>query len=110
MGLVLGLVLIWQFWQVNRPYLYQYFFIYPTTKDAIAAFHVYAVEMGKEINQEEDSDVAFVLPRNTAAGDVNQNFTVDFLTAVKQPPAAHYWLIDDERTLPEDLTRIARRS
>ncbi len=106
-GLLLGLLLMWQFWQVNKPLLNYYFFVFPKINDTIAAFHVYAVELAEEINREEFPGTAFVLPRDTAAGDINPNFTVDFLTAVAQADAEHYWVVDDERTMADDLTRIA---
>ncbi len=103
-----ALLLIWQFAPTNWAILHDYFYIYPNTNDAKAAYHVYAVEMAKVINQETNPDVAFILPRNTAAGDVFRNFTTDFLVELAQPPAAHYWVIDDETTLPDDLTKIAK--
>jgi len=106
-GLLIGLWLGWQFWQVNQPFLYDYFFVYPQTNDAQAAFHVYAVEMAKEINREPDPGANFILLRNTAAGETHPNFTTDFLTELAQPPAAHTWVEDDERTLPAALTAAA---
>ena len=99
--------LIQVFWQANAVSLYRYFYLFPETNDAKAAYHVYAVEMANEINREPRADVAFILPRNTAAGDVFRNFTTDFLTELEQPPAAHYWVIDNEDTLPTDLTAAA---
>jgi hypothetical protein len=106
-GVVLGLWLGWQLYQANKLPLDRYFYIFPQTDDAKAAYHVYAVEMAAEINHEPDADVAFILPRDTAAGDVFRNFTTDFLTELEQPPAAHYWVIDDERTLANDLAIAA---
>ena len=53
------------------------------------------------------AEVAFILPRNTAAGEVYQNFTTDFLTELAQSPAAHYWVVDNETTLADDLTEAA---
>ena len=106
-GLVIAVYLITILWQANSRVLYNYFVFYPQTNDAKAAYHVYAVEMAEEINREPSSDVAFILPRNTAAGDVFRNFTTDFLTELAEPPAAHYWVIDDERTLADDLTTAA---
>jgi len=100
-------ILIWVVGQASAAKLYAYFYLFPETNDAKAAYHVYAVEMAEEINQVPSADVAFILPRNTAAGDVYQNFTTDFLTELQQPPAAHYWVIDDERTLAADLTAAA---
>lgn len=106
-GLLIALGLLGILWRANAAGLYQYFYVFPYTNDAQAAYHVYAVEMAKTINQDPRSEAAFILPRNTAAGDVNPNFTTDFLTELEQPPAAHYWVIDDERTLAADLTQAA---
>jgi hypothetical protein len=95
---------------VAREFAYRfnlYFYIFPHTDDAKAAYHVYAVDMAKEINREDDDRVAFVLPRNTAAGDIFPNFTTDFLTELEQPLAEHYWVIDNEETLVDDLTKAA---
>lgn len=103
-GLALALGLAWLLGRATSNTFYSYFYIFPHTKDAKAAFHVYAVELAEIINQEPSAGVAFILPRNTAAGDVFQNFTTDFLTELAQPPAAHYWVIDDERTLARALT------
>lgn len=103
----LVLVLAWNFWQASAQSLYQYFYVFPKTNDAQAAYHVYAVKMAEEINREPRADVAFILPRNTAAGDIARNFTTDFLTDLAQPPAAHYWVVDNEAILPADLTAAA---
>jgi hypothetical protein len=106
-GLVLALVLIWGLWPAIVAHLHSYFYVFPTTNDTKAAYHVYAVEMAQEINTESRPAVAFILPRNTAAGDVYRNFTTDFLVELEQPPAAHYWVIDNEETLADDLTAAA---
>ncbi|HRV91472.1 MAG TPA: hypothetical protein P5526_04870 [Anaerolineae bacterium] len=106
-GLVIAVGLTWLLWQANSRALYNYFVLYPQTNDAKAAYHVYAVEMAETINREPSRDVAFILPRNTAAGDVFRNFATDFLTDLAEPPAAHYWVIDDEDTLTDDLTAAA---
>ncbi len=107
LGLVIGVWLCWQFWLANKPFLVNYFYFFPQTNDAQAAFHVYAVKMAEEINRESNPDAAFILLRNTAAGDIHRNFTTDFLVELERPPAAHYWVVDDERTLADDLTRAA---
>lgn len=107
LGAALVVIFGWNFWQATRTSLYQYFYLFPETNDAKAAYHVYAVKMAEVINNEPRSEVAFVLPRNTAAGDVFRNYTTDFLTELAQPPAAHFWVIDDERTVPDDLTLAA---
>lgn len=109
LGLALALTLAWGFWQASAAGLHSYFYIFPQTNDAKAAYHVYAVEMAEEIKRESRPEVAFILPRNTAAGDVNRNFTVDFLTELAQPPAAHYWVVDNEETLAADLTAAAAK-
>jgi hypothetical protein len=106
-GLALGLGLILMLWPGNTQPLRRYFYVFPETNDAKAAYHVYAIEMAEEIIREPNGAAAFILPRNTAAGDVFRNFTTDFLTELEQPAAAHYWVIDDERTLPADLTTAA---
>jgi hypothetical protein len=106
-GLALALVLIWKLWPEMTTPIYNYFYIFPHTDDAKAAYHVYAVDMAKEINRESRSEVAFILPRNTAAGDVFPNYTTDFLIALEQPPADHHWVIDNEETLANDLTAAA---
>ncbi len=102
---VIGLVL--PLWQATSYNLFQYFYIFPNTNDVEAAYHFYAVEMAEEINRDTRSNSAFILPRNTAAGDVNPNFTTDFLVDLDQPPATHHWVIDDETTLADDLTNAA---
>ncbi|MBN1995434.1 MAG: hypothetical protein JW953_22285 [Anaerolineae bacterium] len=107
LGVGLACLLIWILGQDTARSLYQYFYIFPNTNDAKAAFHVYAVEMADQINREERAGVAFILPRNTAAGDVFRNYTTDFLTALAQPPAAHYWVVDNEKTLANDLATAA---
>jgi hypothetical protein len=104
LALALALALAWSFWRVSTQSFYQYFYLFPKTNDAQAAYHVYAVKMAEEINREPSAEVAFILPRNTAAGDIARNFTTDFLTELAQPPAAHYWVVDNEATLPADLT------
>lgn len=108
LGIALAALLGWQAWQINQPVLADYFYVYPKTNDAQAAYHVYAVEMAEVINAEPNPEVAFILPRNTAAGDVFRNFTTDFLVELEQPPATHYWVIDDETTLAADLTAAAQ--
>lgn len=109
LSLALALTLAWGFWQISAAGLYGYFYTFPQTNEAKAAYHVYAVEMAEEIKRESRPEVAFILPRNTAAGDINRNFTVDFLTELAQPPAAHYWVIDNEETLAADLTAAAAK-
>jgi hypothetical protein len=90
--LVLGLV-------VGRP-LFQsfrhYFVEWPKTYEAKAGYHVYAVKLAQEMSKETNPQATFLLPRDTAAGDVNPNYTVMFLY---DGEAGYTWLIDDENTL-----------
>ncbi|MBN1221520.1 MAG: hypothetical protein JXM69_21545 [Anaerolineae bacterium] len=109
-GLGLALLLLWRLWPETTTRLYNYFYIYPHLDEVKAAYHVYAVDIAKEINREDNPNVAFILPRNTAAGDVFNNYTTDFLTELEQPPASHYWVIDNEETLANDLTTAARHN
>jgi 4-amino-4-deoxy-L-arabinose transferase-like glycosyltransferase len=106
-GVALALALIWIFWRATATSLVGYFYLWPQTEAARAAYHVYAVDMAEEIEREPHTEAAFILPRNTAAGDVFRNFTTDFLVELDQPPAAHYWVIDNETTLAADLTTAA---
>jgi hypothetical protein len=93
-AVLLGLGLL-----VGRP-TYQsfrhYFVEWPKTYEAKAGFHVYAVKLAKEMSKETDPQATFLLPRNTAAGDVNPNYTVMFLYTGE---AGYTWLVDDENTL-----------
>ncbi len=106
-SLAIALPLISTLWQDSAAKLYTYFYIFPNINDTQAAYHVYAIDMAEEINRETRPEVAFILPRNTAAGDINKNFTTDFLTELAQPPADHYWVVDNEATLAADLTAAA---
>jgi hypothetical protein len=107
LGIILAILLALPVAQEFAERFKLFFYVFPHTDDAKAAYHVYAVDIAKEINREDDDRVAFVLPRNTAAGDVFPNFTTDFLTDLEQPLAEHYWVIDNEETLPDDLTAAA---
>jgi hypothetical protein len=93
---VLGLI-------VARP-VYRGFHYYmvewPQTNDALAAFHVYAVELAAEMSKEPNPQATFLLPRDTAAGDVNPNYTVMFLYSGQ---AGYAWVVDDESTIEETL-------
>ncbi len=103
--LLLGLT--WHFWSLHEPLLNHYFYVYPRSDDAKAAYHMYAVEIAGVINGDDDARAAYILPRNTAAGETFRNFTTDFLVELEQPLAAHFWVVDDERTLAADLTEAA---
>lgn len=106
-GLLLAALLLIPVARQTAQHFHLYFYVFPRTDDAKAAYHVYAVDMAKEINREDDDRVAFILPRNTAAGDIFRNYTTDFLTAIEQPLAEHYWVVDNEETLADDLTAAA---
>jgi 4-amino-4-deoxy-L-arabinose transferase-like glycosyltransferase len=80
--------------------LYSYFVEWPQTNEAQAAFHVFAVNMAREMSSENDPAATFILPLNTAAGDVAPNFTIIFL---HDGPAGLAYIVDDERTLARAL-------
>jgi hypothetical protein len=88
---------------VARP-LYQDFHYYmvewPKTNDAQAGYHVYAVELAAEMSKETNPQATFLLPRDTAAGDVNPNYTVMFLYTGQ---AGYAWVVDNEDTLEASL-------
>jgi 4-amino-4-deoxy-L-arabinose transferase-like glycosyltransferase len=88
---------------VARP-LYQDFHYYmvdwPKTNDAKAGYHVYAVELAAEMSKETNPQATFLLPRDTAAGDVNPNYTVMFLYTGQ---AGYAWVVDNEDTLEASL-------
>ncbi len=98
-GVVLGGI-----WLGTAPILYAgygyYFNEWPRTNDAQAAFHLYAVQLAAEMSRETNPRAVFLLPRDTAAGDVNPNYTVIFLY---NGPAGYAWVIDDERTIEPTL-------
>lgn len=88
---------------VMRPVyrgFYYYMVEWPKTNDAQAAFHVYAVDLAAEMSKETDPQAAFLLPRDTAAGDVNPNYTVTFLYTGQ---ADYAWVVDDEDSLEATL-------
>lgn len=91
-------------WLGTVPTLYAsyhyYFNVWPHTNDAQAAFHLYAVRLAAEMSKETNPHAVFLLPRDTAAGDVNPNYTVIFLY---NGPAGYAWVIDDERTIEQTL-------
>lgn len=90
--LVLGLVVLRPLYQGFHYYMVEW----PKTNDAQAAFHVYAVELAAEMSKETNPQATFLLPRDTAAGDVNPNYTVMFLYTGQ---AGYAWVVDDEDTL-----------
>jgi len=86
------------------PSLYHDFHYYlvewPETNDAQAGYHVYAVELAEEMSKETNPQATFLLPRDTAAGDINPNYTVMFLYTGQ---AGYAWVVDDENTLEATL-------
>jgi len=91
-------------WLGTAPTLYAsyhyYFAVWPYTNDAQAAFHLYAVQLAAEMSKETNPRAVFLLPRDTAAGDVNPNYTVIFLYTGR---AGYAWVIDDERTIEQTI-------
>ncbi|MGC8878558.1 MAG: ArnT family glycosyltransferase, partial [Anaerolineae bacterium] len=97
-------VVVCGIWLGMAPTLYAsyhyYFNVWPHTNDAQAAFHLYAVRLAAEMSKETNPRAVFLLPRDTAAGDVNPNYTVIFLY---NGQASYAWVIDDERTIEQTL-------
>ena len=89
---------------VTVPPLYasfhNYMTVWPKTNDAQATFHVYAVDLAAEMSKENNPQAIFLLPRDTAAGDVNPNYTVMFFYTGQ---AGYAWVVDDETTLEKTL-------
>jgi hypothetical protein len=79
---------------------YYYMVEWPKTNDAQADYHVYAVDLAAEMSQETNPRAVFLLPRDTAAGDVNPNYTVMFLYTGQ---ADYAWVVDDENKLEATL-------
>jgi hypothetical protein len=90
--LIIGLAVAWSLYLR----FYYYMVEWPKTNDAQAAYHVYAVELAEEMSKEANPQATFLLPLDTAAGDVNPNYTVMFLYTGQ---AGYAWLVDDENTL-----------
>lgn len=84
---------------------YNYMVIWPKTNDAQAAYHVYAVELAAEMSKQSDPQATFLLPRDTAAGDVNPNYTVMFLYTGQ---AGYAWVVDDEETMEATVNAALR--
>jgi hypothetical protein len=85
---------------------YHYYFVeWPKTNDAKASYHVYAVKLAEEMSKETNPQATFLLPRDTAAGDVNPNYTVMFLY---HGEAGYAWVVDDENTLEATLKEALR--
>ncbi len=92
----LGLVVSPPIFREFRYYMVEW----PKTNDAQAAFHVYAVDLAAEMSRETNPQAVFLLPRDTAAGDINPNYTVMFLYTGQ---ADYAWVVDDEDTLEATL-------
>jgi hypothetical protein len=84
---------------------YNYMVVWPKTNDAQAAYHVYAVELAAEMSKQSDRQATFLLPRDTAAGDVNPNYTVMFLYTGQ---AGYAWVVDNEETLEGTVNAALR--
>ncbi|GAB4533059.1 MAG: hypothetical protein Kow0063_14510 [Anaerolineae bacterium] len=97
----LGLVTVWPLYQSFRHYLVEW----PKTAEAKAAYHVYAVKLAEEMSKETNPQATFLLPRDTAAGDVNPNYTVMFLY---HGEAGYAWVVDDETTLEATLNQAVQ--
>ena len=52
----------------------------------------------------------FLLPRNTSAGSVSPNGSVNFFYRLTNSPAPHLWVPDDEASLPTALTKAAEQA
>jgi hypothetical protein len=81
---------------------YEYMVVWPRTNDARAAYHQYAVSLAHQMSHENNPQATFLLPRDTAAGDVNPNYTVMFLY---HGQAGYAWIVDDETSLEGDLNQ-----
>jgi len=99
--LIIGLAVGRSLYQGFRYYMVEW----PKTNDAQAAYHVYAVELAEEMSKETNPQATFLLPRNTAAGDVNPNYTVMFLYTGQ---AGYAWLVDDENTLEATINEAVQ--
>ncbi len=99
--LVLALVVV----QPVYAGFHYYMIEWPKTNDARAAYHVYAVDLAAEMSKETNPRATFLLPRNTAAGDVNPNYTVMFFYTGQ---AGYAWVVDDETTLEATLNDAVR--
>jgi hypothetical protein len=88
-----------QVWPLYVQFHY-YFVEWPATNDAQDAFHVYAVDLAAEMSKETDRQAVFLLLRDTAAGDINPNYTVAFLYTGQ---ADYAWVVDNEDTLEQTL-------
>jgi hypothetical protein len=79
---------------------YYYMVDWPQTNDARDAYHIYAVWLAAQMSKETNPRATFLLLRDTAAGDINPNYTVMFLY---KGQAGYTWVVDDETTLEATL-------
>jgi hypothetical protein len=101
--LLAGLVLVGLAGWVAQPIyagFYYYMTVWPQTNDARDAYHVYAVKLAAQMSKETNPRATFLLPRDTAAGDINPNYTVMFFY---KGQAGYAWVVDDETTLEATL-------
>jgi len=99
--LTIGLAVGWSLYRSFHNYMVEW----PKTNDAQAGYHVYAVELAEEMSKETNPQATFLLPLNTAAGDVNPNYTVMFLYTGQ---AGYAWLVDDENTLEATMNEAVQ--
>jgi len=99
--LLLGLAVGPSLYRDFRYYLVEW----PKTNDAQAGYHVYAVKLAEQMSEETSPQATFLLPRDTAAGDVNPNYTVMFLYTGQ---AGYAWVVDDENTLEATLNEAVQ--
>jgi hypothetical protein len=99
-----GLVLLGLAGWVAQPIYagFHYYMVdWPQTNDAQDAYHVYAVRLAAQMSKETNPRATFLLLRDTAAGDINPNYTVMFFY---KGPAGYTWVVDDETTLEATLS------
>jgi hypothetical protein len=103
-----GLVLLGLAGWVAQPIYagFRYYMVdWPQTNDAQDAYHVYAVRLAAQMSKETNPRATFLLLRDTAAGDINPNYTVMFFY---KGPAGYSWVVDDETTLEATLNAAVR--
>ena len=111
-GAVIGIIILsWlglSIWRTSANQFDYYFNIWAKDEATFTAFDLYAVHLAQDMDNLAGSQSAFLLPRNTSAGSVSPNGTINFLYALANRSAKHYWITDDESTLPEALTTVAK--
>ena len=106
-GGVLGWIIFLSGTQLWQQYRY-YFNDWAHTPAALAGFDDYAPRLVADMASLAEPDAAFILLRNTAAGSVSPNGSVNFFYRLTHSAAPHYWVSNDETTLPQKLTAIAQ--